>query len=266
MKPKSVVGDLINFRGLVYSPVNENGVIFLFGKVAHDLNMYIEEIKVGFPDCTARRFNGKGWERVNIEFEYQSSSFQQHGHDPKGCDIIVCWEHDWPECPLEVVALRDIIPNLPDQKITRPEQIDLSAKAASLEALLKKHDEKIARLAEKTRDIICGLSKDVWFKHNDVNLITFYSPKRVFVYLHLQKKRLGATVFTRGEVISGVDPFEYKSGGAKWGWIELESEKDITNAEDVFRKSFDLINAAISAKETTGWYAPVDTEPESEKK
>ena len=57
----SIVGDNINFRGLIYAPVNENGVIFLFGKVAGDLNMYIEEIKPGFPDCVARRFVGKGW-------------------------------------------------------------------------------------------------------------------------------------------------------------------------------------------------------------
>ena len=42
MKSESVVGDLINFRGLVYSPLNENGVIFLFGKVMEDLNMYVE--------------------------------------------------------------------------------------------------------------------------------------------------------------------------------------------------------------------------------
>ena len=42
---KSIVGDLINFRGMVYSPLNEMGVIFLFGKVIEDLNMYIEEIK-----------------------------------------------------------------------------------------------------------------------------------------------------------------------------------------------------------------------------
>ena len=33
MKEKSIVGDLIHFRGQVYSPLNENGAIFLFGKV-----------------------------------------------------------------------------------------------------------------------------------------------------------------------------------------------------------------------------------------
>ncbi len=32
---KSVVGDLINFRGLVYAPMNENGVVFLFLVLSH---------------------------------------------------------------------------------------------------------------------------------------------------------------------------------------------------------------------------------------
>ena len=103
MKEKSIVGDLINFRGLVYSPMNESGVVFLFGKVIADLNMYIEEIKTGFPDCIGRRFTGKGWEKVSIEFEYKSSNFRDHGHNPENCDVIVCWEHDWPECPTEVI-------------------------------------------------------------------------------------------------------------------------------------------------------------------
>lgn len=120
LNEKSVVGDLINFRGLVYSPMNENGVIFLFGKVMEDLNMYIEEIKPGFPDCIGRRFNGKGWERVRIEFEYLSSNFKLHKHDPRKCDIIICWEHNWPECRLEVIELKDVIRGLPNTYIDRP--------------------------------------------------------------------------------------------------------------------------------------------------
>jgi hypothetical protein len=44
----SIAGDPANFRGLVYAPLNENGVIFLFGTVAGDLSMYVEEIKPGF--------------------------------------------------------------------------------------------------------------------------------------------------------------------------------------------------------------------------
>ena len=64
-----------------------------FGRVADDLHKYIEEIKPGFPDCVARRFTGKGWERVLIEFEFASSNFRAHGHHPDECDIMVSWEH-----------------------------------------------------------------------------------------------------------------------------------------------------------------------------
>ncbi|HEY1939825.1 MAG TPA: hypothetical protein VGJ33_17975 [Candidatus Angelobacter sp.] len=36
-----------------------------------------------------------------------SRNFVTHGHDPKKCDVIVCWTHNWPECPewIEVVEL-----------------------------------------------------------------------------------------------------------------------------------------------------------------
>jgi len=33
------------------------------------------------------------------------------GHDPKKCDIIVCWVHNWPECPewIEVIELSRVV-------------------------------------------------------------------------------------------------------------------------------------------------------------
>jgi hypothetical protein len=34
------------------------------------------------------------------------------GHDPSLCDVIACWEHDWFDCPLEVVELRRVINEL----------------------------------------------------------------------------------------------------------------------------------------------------------
>ena len=44
----------------------------------------------------------------HIEFEYESRNFLRHLHDPSQCDIIVCWKHNWPECPLEVIELSKI--------------------------------------------------------------------------------------------------------------------------------------------------------------
>jgi hypothetical protein len=119
MASKSIVGDVINFRGLVYGPVNEMGVVALFAKISEELGFIIEEVKAGFPDCIARRQIDKGWERVAIEFEYFSSSFCRHGHDPQGCDLIVCWEHDWDVCPVPVLTLKQYIADA-QAKLTSP--------------------------------------------------------------------------------------------------------------------------------------------------
>jgi hypothetical protein len=54
---ESVVGRIINFRGLEYSPINEQGVVFLFGRILEDLNLYIEEIRIKYPDCVASRYD-----------------------------------------------------------------------------------------------------------------------------------------------------------------------------------------------------------------
>ncbi|MCP8320021.1 MAG: hypothetical protein H3Z52_03630 [archaeon] len=115
-KERSIVGEAINFRGLVYAPVNEQGTVFLFGKVIEDLNMYLEEIRTAFPDAVGRRFDGKGWIRENIEFEFKSSDYKTHGHPIEGCDIVICWEHDWKECPIEVIELKSLIRELPKER------------------------------------------------------------------------------------------------------------------------------------------------------
>ncbi len=105
-------GPFLNFRGLQHAPINEQGVVFLFGMVAFELGYVVESVATGFPDCEAkRRIKGpsESWERIHIEFEYQSKNFLDHGHDPDRCDVIVCWEHNWPECPLEVLELKSAI-------------------------------------------------------------------------------------------------------------------------------------------------------------
>jgi 3'-phosphoadenosine 5'-phosphosulfate sulfotransferase len=103
---KSIVGDIINFRGMLYAPVNEAGVAILFGKMSEDLNIRIEEMNTGYPDCIARRRIGQGWERIAIELEYMSKNFFLHQHNPNQCDLIVCWENNWKESPIEVLELK----------------------------------------------------------------------------------------------------------------------------------------------------------------
>jgi len=95
--------------------VNEQGVVLLFGMLAKDLGYRIESVQTGCPDCEALRQIAPGrWQRVRIEFEYESKSFYQHGHPLNGCDVIVCWRHNWDKCPrhMEIVELSSVIKSL----------------------------------------------------------------------------------------------------------------------------------------------------------
>jgi hypothetical protein len=92
---------------LLLSPTNEQGVVFLFGAMARKLGFAITQIQTAFPDCEAYREIEPGkWQRVRIEFEYESRNFKEHMHDPEKCHLIVCWKHNWEGCPLEVVELK----------------------------------------------------------------------------------------------------------------------------------------------------------------
>ncbi len=101
-------GGILGVRGIVYEPINEQGTILLFAALCHDLGFMIEGIRSAFPDALLRRRNAKGtWNSCRAEFEFRSSNFKLHKHDPNKCDLIICWEHDWQECPKEVICLKD---------------------------------------------------------------------------------------------------------------------------------------------------------------
>lgn len=111
-------GHFLNFRGLLHAPVNEQGVVFLFGMICLELGFVVEGIRTQYPDCEAkRRIDVKmdKWEKVSIEFEFLSKNFKEHGHNPDLCNVIVCWEHNWKECPLEVIELKSVIKKLPSK-------------------------------------------------------------------------------------------------------------------------------------------------------
>jgi len=107
------------FRNLINEPTNEQGVIFLFGMVSEELGFSaIEYLGTDFPDCEAKWFvdRRRRQQRVQIEFEYESREFESHGHDPQNCDLIVCWKHNWKDCPIHVVELREEIKKLQSTK------------------------------------------------------------------------------------------------------------------------------------------------------
>jgi hypothetical protein len=106
MKDRPVMGEPFDRRPMTNAPVNELGVMVLFGMVAAGLGLQVESVQGKFPDCVARRQVAPGkWQYLRIEFEYESKNFKLHGHDPKGCDVIVCWRHNWKDCPAEIEVI-----------------------------------------------------------------------------------------------------------------------------------------------------------------
>jgi hypothetical protein len=114
-KGRPIYGNPTRFPGLPHEPVNEQGVVLLFGMLTKKLDYLVENVQKGFPDCEAMRLIAPGrWQRVSIEFEFESRNFRDHGHAADRCDVIVCWRHNWPDCPrhIEVVELSTIIKSL----------------------------------------------------------------------------------------------------------------------------------------------------------
>ena len=257
MAERSIVGDPINFRGLVYGPMNENGVIFLFGKIVEDLFMHVEEIKPGCPDCIARRFTGKGWEKIRIEFEYLSSNFVIHKHNPRDCDVIVCWEHDWKDCPLEVIPLKEVIKELDNYPVERP-NVSIKKEGKGFEKYYKDYPEKVQTIFTKFDKEVSEISQEIWAKKlQNKASVNYYSPERVFIYTDFQKQGLKITLYTGGEQISGVKPFGYSDAAEKWGYFHLTDESQIDSIVPIINRSYNLIKNAIQHNETTGWYAKI---------
>ena len=112
LKDRPLLGAPTGLPAFPYEPVNEMGVMVLFSMMAQQLGFVIESVQGGFPDCQAKIEVEPGrWQHFRIEFEYESLQFKKHGHDPSQCDLIVCWRHNWKNCPpnMQVLELSKIV-------------------------------------------------------------------------------------------------------------------------------------------------------------
>jgi hypothetical protein len=110
LKDQPIYGRPMMDMALALAPTNEMGVVFLFGTVAKELGYMVVRLQAEFPDCEAfREVEPERWQRVRIEFEFESRNFLVHGHRVDECDLIVCWKNNWEGCPLEVVELSKVM-------------------------------------------------------------------------------------------------------------------------------------------------------------
>jgi hypothetical protein len=115
LKDRPIYGRPMMDMALGLSPTNEMGVVFLFGTVAKDLGYMVVRVQAEFPDCEVfRLIDPEHCQLVLAEFEFESRNFLAHGHRIDGCDLIICWKHNWEGCPLEVIELSKVMAqNLP---------------------------------------------------------------------------------------------------------------------------------------------------------
>ena len=84
-----------------FVPTNEQGVIVAFAAQAQAAGWEFVSIGSAFPDAVLRK-NGEEW---RVEFEYRASNFLDHKHDHRECDMVICWENDYPDNPLPTLEL-----------------------------------------------------------------------------------------------------------------------------------------------------------------
>jgi Homing endonuclease associated repeat len=112
LNDRPLLGAPTKLRAFPFEPVNEMGVMVLFSMLAERLGFVVESVQAAFPDCQAKIEVEPGrWQHFRIEFEYESRSFKLHDHDAGKCDLIVCWRHNWKNCPpnLQVLELSRIV-------------------------------------------------------------------------------------------------------------------------------------------------------------
>lgn len=137
----------------MFEPTNEQGVVSLFMLGAKDAGWDIVEIGTSFPDAILRK-DGVQW---RVEFEYKSGNFLQHRHDPRECDIIVCWINDYPDSPIPVLSIKSS-----DWKSESPQKVDpRDVEIVYWRNQCKKFEAEIERLRSRIDTIITPEEKAI---------------------------------------------------------------------------------------------------------
>jgi hypothetical protein len=123
LRPPYLTGEPVHFKSIAYAPQNEAGVILLWAEMRKELGMdYVTSLGPSYivngPDAVVKMPAGKGWVDKLVEFEFKSRNAKgKHNFD--FIDYIVCWEHNWPDCPVEVIELKS---RLDDLRATEPSE------------------------------------------------------------------------------------------------------------------------------------------------
>jgi hypothetical protein len=133
-------------------PQNELGVIVLFAQQSGTAGFEIVEIQADFPDAIVE----KDGQHYRAEFEHLASGFLQHRHDVRACDLVICWENDWPDCILPILALSK--ENWQGTLLDLPTEAERKAAYWKQRALLAESRLKRVQTENASSDLLAKLS------------------------------------------------------------------------------------------------------------
>lgn len=131
---------------------NELGVIVIFAQACEAEGWKINHIQAEFPDALIQDENG---DTYRAEFEFCASNFKIHRHDLCQCDVIICWENDWDDCPLTVWSMQ----SWDDTTITIQDEKDLLIASLTLENKYLKR--KVSRMMKDKKHVRPGGRRDL---------------------------------------------------------------------------------------------------------
>ncbi|MEE9554073.1 MAG: hypothetical protein V3W18_07210 [candidate division Zixibacteria bacterium] len=104
---KSLVGDPVLWPGLIYSPLNNQGLIFAVGTIAEKIGLIFEELHDSGKTAICRRKAENGWQRIRVALELKSSEFSA-GKDE--VDLLICWVDDSDGNSIPIIELINFSP------------------------------------------------------------------------------------------------------------------------------------------------------------
>jgi hypothetical protein len=166
-RPRRLVGEVINFRGILYAPAMRYEVYPLFMTIAADLQMRAEPIRPPFARGIVQRRSADGWQRLQVIFAVDSRDLQQQLVTPTAVDLAICWRHTWLDCPIEVLALYPRVhaaatPSIPSPPPASREVVAPRANTSpTLEAYLAQRSPKTQELFLRFHQEVCAIAPEV---------------------------------------------------------------------------------------------------------
>jgi hypothetical protein len=260
----SFVGDVLDFRGIMFAPVMPEGVKDLLLTLLPDLQM--RDVTY-WPDGTGsvQRRVGEAWQRLQVAFAVHSQEVKGHVAATGPIDLVICYVDDWGDCPVEVLPLK---PRTTTEALSRPEassvlqtslpeperdMLSAIAEPVDLDTYLARRSAATRYLFQRLHQAIRALSPEIRMTvtrgQREQGGMSYACPEHVFLFVTFQKQHgLGVAAFTRGQTWPGVKPLS----APRWGSLRVRREDELARAIEIAKQSYGAIRAAIARGEPTG--------------